>query len=294
MLILKRYMLRWLLLVLVLLAPPLRAEESCLSRLLVATCGADTGAGRCFRADDYWRVQLQAAFEMYPPLLQERLCQLDALAFDSDMASSGEAFLGREIRINTAPAMMGLTISEWATWKERLPLTQDRDMWFPAPGGLEVVAQVNGHEVPALVYILAHELGHVADAWLQATKPPTGPWAMPPVPAQLCYYHCTDRLPEAEIAPLYGVLSTSGFPSAYGTMGPEERFAEIFALYFLRAHIGLSWRVYWQGEEVFDAMQHLDDPALQAALTYMDGLAARLEQVGERPNDALMELLRGP
>lgn len=291
---------RGLLVILFLLAGPLKAEEakSCLQEVTIATCHTDKDeVRRCFRADDFWREMVREAFDAYPPVGQRLLCNVDAIVFDTDMQTSAETFLGREIRINASMVLMGLTISEWATWKEQLPFTQDRDFWLPEDTGLEVVAQLNNKDAPALIYILAHELGHVADAWLKATRTenPEGKiWqlsSMPDIPP-LCFYHCGDVLAYKKITSLYAAISSSGFLSTYSTMGPDERFAEVFALYLLREQSDLDWSVFWNGQKILDVTQHLDHPDLREELAYMGSLSERLVAEGKRPYDDLMDTLK--
>lgn len=155
----------------------------------------------------------------------------------------------------------------WATWKENTPFKASATHKLTA----RIEADGNDNRKNAIQYILLHELGHVLSVGADIHPP----WNARPgdveeganypffdlswqvdrkadtyrslfdakFPQRLnTVYYLGARLSAAEMAPTYGNLQNTNFPSLYAATSPGDDFAETFASY---VHVVLMRRP-WQ------------------------------------------------
>lgn len=260
--------------------------DGCQSPVQIAYCYKPDGKKtECYRYTGGWREEIRKIYNLYPKYLQRVMCSLDYIAIDGTMKSSGWAFCDREIAIKLGLFLFDLSLSEWATWKEQLPFSPRRHDYGHDADGLIVRARMDWDVNTAVAFILAHELGHIVDAKINATGTDSADnrgsllWEdgtglnLP----RLCFYSCEEEpLVPVNIKQIFQQINASRFPSAYSTGNSREHFADTFAFYILKKYANLDYSVWYRGEELLNVTKRLESPDFRNIIAFMDGLEARL------------------
>lgn len=202
---------------------------------------------------------------LHAEILQRRVV---GLYFINDFASNGltdwvlDKDGGLYAFIVFHPRTLNMTVAELLTSREQT-------IFIPDDSGLEVKIRMSGED-PAWLYILLHEMAHVADLTLrispyiepavrtyQERLPSAGNYIAPywanyntPRPAydyalrrEVTFYGFNDgpKIPLAEAPRLYAQLKESPFASVYGSQIWAEDLAELMSLYHLSEKLGRDY-----------------------------------------------------
>jgi hypothetical protein len=225
------------------------------------------------------RTKLNRALKALPPLHRRVLSErLRGLSFPDGIpntaltstVNSDEPFRIYDIAINAA--ILGKTVSEWLTEKERTCFNE-------AGSSLRVSIEA-GSDVDALIYVLLHEATHVVD-YSQAITPPLsagglswvtdkrpgspfteGIWRDLSLPApafrdplreRLRFYTGNAALPVDKAQQVYESLRRTPFVSLYGGRNSLDDLAEYVSVYHLTEVLKQPYRIVIRrnDEEVF-------------------------------------------
>ena len=246
----------------------------------------------CLESGDQYSREFQSIYDLFPRVLQQTMCSLDRIFVEKSFWASGYAHpRGRAIGIVQKILEERTSLSEWSTWKERLPF-ELASVPLQRPKNLpSVIADAPGAAGRAVYFIVAHELAHLIDlannlsnidaadysrfSWrvkgryITRDGLPNG-WAWP------CYYLCRrPKIDSVKIGGIYRDLNSSPFASLYATRNPSEDFAETLTYYVMSQRLDLAFRLKLGNKTIRDTNEPVSDKGLQEKLTYMKLLLER-------------------
>ena len=236
-------------------------------------------------------------YRSLPRTLQRELCSLDRIFVEKKFWASGYAHpklnaIGIHQRFVERP----VSLSQWATWKERLAFATDQissRLVEGEPIGLPVV-KAGSAEGPVLAsyYVVAHELAHRMDLKNGYTRTGSGSFArlgwngrgrdvrartLPQTWHAPCFYWCSEtRKPIglANAVNAYRGLLRSSFVSLYATINPAEDFAETVVYYVMSKRRDLSYEIGIGDDKVLDLSSIGRNPTLTRKLEFVERLLA--------------------
>lgn len=237
-----------------------------------------------------------ALYVSLPPALQQVFCDLKTIYVHKRLGSSAYAGHGKGGYILGVRASIideGLTLSQWATWKEQLPFGGDPSSYSPRPDLPMIDASVPSVSNDALFFIIAHEFGHIIDfqrrlnGFCADGSCPLGPWtriswisgrstrydARFPARLKLDFYGSGPKLTKADVEPAYAQLASTDFISLYASTNYYDDFAETLA-YYLLSKRGGGYRLHpgESGVASVDVTRRFSEPIFQAKVTFIDAL----------------------
>ena len=236
-------------------------------------------------------------YRSLPPALQRELCALDRIFVEKKFWASGYAHPKlNAIGIHQRFVERQVTLSEWATWKERLAFATDQinaRLVQGEPIGLPVVkAGSAAGPVLASYYVVAHELAHRMDLKNGYTRDGSGDFArlgwrgrgrkvrartLPKTWLAPCFYWCSKTRKPIDLANAmntYRGLLDSSFVSLYATINPAEDFAETVVYYVMSQRRDLSYEVGIGDDKVLDLSSVGRNPTLMRKLEFVKRLLA--------------------
>ena len=185
--------------------------------------------------------------------------------------------------------------NEWATWRERSPFADHREV--------ELVATIepsqSNNRSKAIQYILLHEIGHLAGAaqahhgsWRENSDPAAFPFSalswtrvngkaasnaddgFRTRAAVHFYKFGASKLTSRDIEPVYRELVNSDFVSLFAATNPFDDFAESYAMYVHVVLQGKPWNVQlWKaGSVIMDVDRPIFERRCRLKRQYFDRL----------------------
>lgn len=146
--------------------------QKCREAVRQSICEWAEGGGRkCRVRNPEWHEMVLDVYDIYPASLQKIMCGLDAIIIDDNLSSTGAANHGSDrISIHSDIFRQNVTLSQWATWKIRLPFFQERVRYKIAADSLFVTAVHSSRVNGAVAYLLTHGLAHCLDKLNKITR----------------------------------------------------------------------------------------------------------------------------
>ena len=227
-------------------------------------------------------------YTFYPKRLRKEMCRLKRIFVEKSFWASGYADPGGpSVAIRQEILDQNLTLSQWATWKEQLSFKGSKNAYRSAPGLPFVSAALPLPVSGAAYFIVTHELAHLMDRDIGASKVEPGSFASLSWRAKdeidagaltadwprPCFYLCRrGKLKPARVPELYDTLSRGAFASLYATRNPTEDFADTMTFHVLARHPGFRYRVHYGDGRVWDIRRHLDSDALQQKRAFIESV----------------------
>ena len=250
----------------------------------------------CLHDGQRYVAEILEIFDLYPQPIQRTMCGLKRIFIEKSFWASGYVHPHvNAIGIQQEFLENDTTISEWATWKERLPFAMSRlqqRIIQGLPVSLpRIVAGAPGAAKQASYYIIAHELAHRIDiansisdiekgnfarfSWqvrnrhVHSTALPSG-WEKP------CFYLCNGhKLELSKIAGIYEELIKSPYVSLYATQNPAEDFAETLVFYLMSTLPNFQFELKVGASTVLDIKSIRRSRQLREKLSYVEMLLNR-------------------
>ncbi len=239
----------------------------------------------CLPGSDQFNKSLEAVHDLLPPQLQKVFCSIEVILVENELASlayagtmgpepGGAAFMGirRSLleKSEKASAVFG--------WKEQKAFGIKSEPFKVVPEGPQVRLSTQTYH-STLLYIVAHEFGHILDfansandfacedsaacsgkmnqEMAQYLVPAPGSWGelswqnaiTPknlnsfPLWKNLCFYGCEKTLQLTDMVPFYEQLQRSSFHTTYAAVSPWEDFAEHMAFHVMAQDPFFQYRV---------------------------------------------------
>lgn len=232
-------------------------------------------------------------YTFYPKRLRKEMCRLKRIFVEKSFWASGYADPGGpSIAIRRDILDRNLTLSEWATWKEQLSFTGSEG-GDRSPAGLPFVSAALPLPVSGAAYfIVTHELAHLMDRDIGASKIAPGSFASlswrakDEIDAQAltadwprpCFYLCRrGKLERSRVPKLYATLSGGAFASLYATRNPTEDFADTLTFHVLARQPGFRYRVHYGNGRTWDLKRHLASDAMRRKISFVESVLRRQE-----------------
>lgn len=230
-------------------------------------------------------------YTFYPKQLREEMCRLKRIFVENSFWASGYADPGGpSIAVRREILDRNLTLSQWATWKEQLSFEGSKEAYRSAARLPFISAALPLPVSGAAYFIVTHELAHLMDRDIGASKVAPGSFASLSWRAKNkidtqaltadwprpCFYLCRrGKLKPARVPELYGALSRGAFASLYATRNPTEDFADTMTFHILARHPGFRYRVHYGDGRVWDIGRHLDSAAMQPKRAFIESVLQR-------------------
>ena len=252
-------------------------------------------ARQCAKASQNYKRHFLRIYHQLPPALQREMCSLDRIFVEKAFWASGYAHPElNAIGIHRRFLDKRTSLSEWATWKERLAFATDQINARLAQGrpiNLPVVS-ANTPDGPVLAsyYVVAHELAHRMDLKNGLTRGGSGSFArlswrgrgrqakgltLPGDWRPPCFYRCggaRKRIDLADALTAYRRLMRSSFVSLYATVNPAEDFAETVVYHIMSKRQDLNFELRIGTSKVLDLNANDRSPTLIKKLEYVERL----------------------
>ena len=252
-------------------------------------------ARQCAKTSQNYKRHFHRIYHELPPALQREMCSLDYIFIEKAFWASGYAHPKfNAIGIHRRFLDKRTSLSEWATWKERLAFATDQINARLAAGkpiNLPVVS-ANTPDGPVLAsyYVVAHELAHRMDLKNGFTRGGTGRFArlswrgrgrhargltLPGDWRPPCFYRCggsRQRIDLADALTAYRGLIGSSFVSLYATVNPAEDFAETVVYHIMSKRQDLNFELSIGASKVLDLNENDRSPTLIKKLEFVEKL----------------------
>ena len=250
----------------------------------------------CLDEGQRYAAKILDIFDLYPQPIQRTMCGLNRIFIEKSFWASGYAHPRvNSIGIHQKFLENETSLSEWSTWKERLPFAVDKHQQHIIEGLPiklpTIIAGAPGAANQAAYYIIAHELAHLIDiantvsdiengdfarlSWrvrdrnLQSTALPSD-WKRP------CFYLCKGHTIDlSKIAGIYDELKRSPYVSLYATRNPSEDFAETLVFYLMSKLPGFHFELKFGEATVLDIESIWRSKKLHEKLSYVEMLLKR-------------------
>jgi len=253
---------------------------------------ANNSSRPCLDRSQFYSEEFQNIYDLYPQALKKTMCSLDRIFVEKEFWASGYAHpRGRAVGILQKVLDQGTSLSEWSTWKERLPFALTSDLTQSPEDLPSIIAGAPGVAGRAAYFIITHELAHLIDlannvsnidaadfsriSWRGKGQHVTrdglpGGWFWP------CYYLCRrQKIHSLNIDDIYRDLTSSPFASLYATRNPSEDFAETLTYYVLSRHPDLLFKLKLGDKTVRDISALSSHEGLREKLAYVELLLKR-------------------
>jgi len=232
-------------------------------------------------------------YRLLPPVLQREMCSLDRIFIEKEFWASGYAHPRLSvIGIHERFLEKRVSLSDWATWKERRAFAIDQideQIANGSPINLPIVKATSpGRVLPAAFYIVAHELAHRIDLSMGITKAGAGRFAklswqgygqhvrsttLPDYWRTPCFYMCRKKkIHLANATMVYKDLLGSSFVSLYATSGPTEDFAETVVYAILSRWQGVNLEIKLGRSRVLDLTSIRRNAILRRKLDFVEAI----------------------
>ncbi|MGI9388258.1 MAG: hypothetical protein ACR2OX_12585 [Methyloligellaceae bacterium] len=247
----------------------------------------------CLPSSDTYKSTFLEIFDAYPKPLRNKMCGLNRIFIEQSFWASGYAHVKTNaIGVRQDILDKHLSLSEWATWKERRaydnPKASDKaDTDLP-----RVSAHLPLLSNGAAYYIVTHELAHLIDmatgasdlgkqsfadwSWKKANKR-TVPQGLSPDWKRPCFYFCGHRS-HATTRPqnAYEMLRKSPFISLYATRNPAEDFAETLTFFVSSKQTGFRYVIHLADGSEIDIPEKLESELMRPKIEYIVNMLQRM------------------